>query len=194
MAVRWASKEEGIDDIWAGVSVCGACRRPVAFRLVVAGAAFDPSQVGGAIQPSQWRQCDFFPGPPQDEAPADVPAEVERVYLQAQDALRRRHLDAAATMYRKALQVALVKLHADMAGKTLAAAIRELARRGELLAALADTADAVRIDGNAAAHEVEEIDEHRARAIAELTRMLLQYLFTLPQAVQRLRASVAANA
>lgn len=97
-------------------------------------------------------------------------------------------------MYRKALQVALVKLHADMAGKTLAAAIRELARRGELLAALADTADAVRIDGNAAAHEVEEIDEHRARAIAELTRMLLQYLFTLPQAVQRLRASVAANA
>lgn len=175
----------------SGVANCNACNMPLAFVIQKAGQSINLMQYPGRIpldDPSVVISNQLFPKAPRLAAPEDVPVAVERCYLQAARSLRVRDYEAAVTMYRKTLQVALASIDASLAGGQLVGVIRALAERHAITPALAEWAHAIRLDGNAAAHEFEEIDPARAKAIGELTRMVLLYLFTLPASIERLRA------
>jgi hypothetical protein len=198
LTVQWSSVVPGDphQQKQNGVCTCNACLMPLAFRAQARTPNLKLTAIGrqvlvGTENGTDLKVVSFFPSSRVAASPEDVPPEVERVFLQALRSDGAGDVDAAVTMYRKTLQVALVKRHPEMAGKNLVVVIRSLADAGELPKALAETAHLIRLDGNDAAHDMEEISPERCGQIGQLTDMVLRYLFTMPAAVGRLQAEAA---
>lgn len=116
-------------------------------------------------------------------APADIPANAERVFLQAVDASARGHYDAAGSMYRKAIEIGTRALDEELAGKKLQSRIDALHNAGRLTSDLKDWAHLIRIDGNESVHEDEALTESEIRQLGTFTELFLTYTFTLPARV-----------
>jgi len=91
-------------------------------------------------------------------------------------------------MYRKCLDLATKELDSTLAGKKLAARIDALHARGALTEDLKQWAHAVRLDGNDAAHEEDELSIEEIKQLASFTELFLQYTFTLPAQVAKRQA------
>jgi len=117
------------------------------------------------------------------EAPESISDAVRRAFVQGLDNARRGHTDAAASMFRKAIDVATRELDPSTAGKLLAARINLLASNGKLTEDLKDWAHLIRLDGNQGAHDDEELTHAEIDQLKDFTRLFLIYTFTLPAQV-----------
>ncbi|WP_343648298.1 DUF4145 domain-containing protein [Stenotrophomonas maltophilia group sp. vghtpe118] len=116
-------------------------------------------------------------------APASVPQAVERSFVQGLDNARRGNTDAAASMFRKAIDAATRELDPSLAGKMLAKRIDLLADDGKLTTDLKEWAHLIRLDGNQGAHDDEELTAAEVEQLEEFTKLFLIYTFTLPAQV-----------
>lgn len=124
-----------------------------------------------------------YPTKATSEAPKHIPPAAERCYLQAEDNFRRGYADSAGAMYRKTLDVATKQLDPGLANKKLQSRIDALHTAGLLTDSLKDWAHNVRLDGNNASHEDDELCDEDLDQLAAFTKFFLIYAFTLPKQV-----------
>lgn len=123
------------------------------------------------------------------DAPDSISDAVRRAYLQGLDNSRRANADAAASMFRKAIDVATRELDPSTAGKPLARRIDLLSESGKLTSDLKEWAHLIRLDGNHGAHDDEELSPAEINQLQEFTRLFLTYTFTLPAQVSARKAA-----
>lgn len=165
-------------------ALCPICRKPslVLFRcqqrlvnmiaiLIETGqsAAFGEADIG--VQ-------QIFPAPPPRDDHESWPEKVRELFDGAQRAFEER-LPAAMviTSCRSILEVAATALGGS--GRVLQDKINDLLAKGVITKGLADWAHALRLDGNAAVHEVEGSRDEAGELLAFI-RLFLQVTFTLP--------------
>ncbi|MCD1593377.1 DUF4145 domain-containing protein [Thalassospira xiamenensis] len=117
----------------------------------------------------------------ESENPDHLPSDVERYFEQGVDCLRKNY-DAAGMMFRKSLEVGLGKKFPESKGR-LVERIKALSKNGSLTQDLATWADHIRLEGNDAAHD--EFTKSQAEELHEFTKLVLTYLFTLPEIAKR---------
>ena len=122
-------------------------------------------------------------------APQSVSPAVERSFVQGLDNARRGNADAAASMFRKAIDAATRELDPTLAGKLLAQRINLLADSGKLTADLKEWAHLIRLDGNQGAHDDVELTVAEIEQLEEFTRLFLIYTFSLPAQVLARKAA-----
>ncbi len=107
----------------------------------------------------------------------NLPKPILAAYAEADSCFRSRAYTAATIMCRKTLE-GLCAEH-SVAKAPLVAQLRELRDRGVIESKLFEWADALRISGNEAVHDVAvTISYEDARDILEFTNALLEYVFT----------------
>jgi len=135
-----------------------------------------------------------YPYASASEAPAHVPDNIRRFYLQGADNVRRGNWDAAGTMFRKAVDIATKVLDPDgVTSGTLEKRIDRLATKGAITNDLQDWAHEIRALGNDAAHEEEPFEEDEAKTLYSFAELFLTYVFTLPGTLAARRASPAST-
>jgi hypothetical protein len=106
-----------------------------------------------------------------------VPPSVATAYEEAARCFTVRAYAATALMCRKALE-ALIGEHKISAGN-LADALKAMRDQGLIEARLFEWADALRLTGNTAAHDVSEnISREDARDVLDFTSAIMEYVFT----------------
>lgn len=121
--------------------------------------------------------------------PADIPESARRAFLQAErNYLQNGNEDAAASMYRKALEMALKAKYPDATG-SLAKRIDDLVKMNAVPVDIGNWAHEIRIVGNDSVHEVDSIERVELEAMRGFTDAVLRYLFTLPAQVARRNVS-----
>lgn len=111
--------------------------------------------------------------------PSHLPSNVAGYYDQGTDNFRRKHWDAAGTMFRKALDVGLRQLHASNTGN-LFDRINTLPEEIGVTPAMKEWAHQIRKLGNDAAHEDEPFTGDDAKDLYSFTELFLTYAFSLP--------------
>ena len=144
-------------------AICGHCKRGVV-------ATFKANSLDG-----------ISPSPPRP--PKHTPTNVARFFEQAMDNLPN-NWDAAGGMFRKALDTGLKSKFPKMKGD-LCARIKEAAAKQKLTPELAKWSHQIRLGGNDAMHEEEPFSEKDAQRLADFTKLVLLYLFTLPGMLDR---------
>jgi hypothetical protein len=184
-SVAWTRIDQG--QIIAYLS-CPRCNMPSAAHLVQMGPSnITPESFGGDPTTAGWKIMHFWPDVPAPLVPEYVPPEIVRVYLQAERNFPMEgNEDAAGTMYRKALDIALKKIDASLTGM-LGAKIKKLAASGKLTTDLAEWSDHIRDLGNDAAHEETPLTRKELEDLRGFTEMVLRYLFTLPNMIKKRR-------
>ncbi len=109
-----------------------------------------------------------------------------RPLLSAEQNRHRKDYEGAPTMYGKALDVAFKSLP-DTEGTTLVARIKSLQDLGKIPVSLAEMAHGLRGIRNDATHGIEPFTEKEVEELAEATKLILIYLFTLPGQIASLK-------
>lgn len=122
-------------------------------------------------------------------APEGVSQTVARAFIQGVDNARHGNADAAAAMFRKAMDVATREIDQSLARKNLAPRIDALASAGKLTSDLQEWAHLIRLDGNQGAHDDDELSEEEISQLQEFTRLFLTYTFTLPSQIKAKKAA-----
>jgi hypothetical protein len=121
-------------------------------------------------------------------APANVPENIGRFYLQGLENLRAERWDAAGAMFRKALDVATKQLDVALRSLTLFKRIEALFQAGRITEAVRDWSHEIRLDGNDAVHDEEPESSEDAEAAQKFTEAFLTYTFSLPAMVAENRS------
>ncbi|RQZ18378.1 DUF4145 domain-containing protein [Burkholderia sp. Bp9031] len=87
-------------------------------------------------------------------------------------------------MFRRCLEIALKKYTPEIEAWKLEKRIDKLATEGKITKDIQAWAHRVRLDGNDALHEEEEFTKESAGELMEFTRLLLTYLYTLPEKIR----------
>jgi len=155
---------------------CGVCGEGVLVK--VNHPNIGPYVQGGIANPIAY-VVESWPKVTEQKAPLHTPDNVKSFYLQGIDSLARRNFDAAGTMFRKALDAGLRKVHPDGKG-TLEKRIDSLPDELGITPAMKEWAHNIRDLGNDAAHENEPFLEQEAKDLHSFTELFLTYAFTLP--------------
>jgi hypothetical protein len=176
---------------WAVFATCSSCHMPIALRMLnnTPNSIPNPNNYGGNIGAPNgpFQIMEIFPSQPVIDAPGSVPAGVEKAFKQAAESRRGGHYDAAAAMYRKAMEVALKGLSPEIEAWKIEKRIDKMAAEGLITNDLKDWAHELRLDGNDAVHE-DEMTKEVIDQMHSLCTFLLTYLFTLPEQVKAARA------
>lgn len=118
------------------------------------------------------------------EVPNDVPEKIGNTYEEALDNLHRGKYETSVLLCGKALDLATKGM--DAAWK-LEQRLKKLAADGKITAAMADWAQEIRIDRNAAIHDDEDFTQKDAEDIVTFTEAFLTYIYTLPALINSRR-------
>lgn len=106
-----------------------------------------------------------------------LPAPIRNAYGEALACIKAKAFTASAIMCRKTLE-GVCSEH-GVSSRTLVGGLKEMKERGIIETRLFDWADALRIAGNEAAHDVNvTVSKEDARDMVEFTNALLEYVFT----------------
>jgi hypothetical protein len=180
------------DGAWYSIfATCNACHQPIAARMRTMNGSKNlaPSNYQGNLngRGSPWVLVEIYPNALTLDTPSGIPAGVERAYIQAAASRRAGHLDAAAAMYRKAMELALKDLSPEIEAWKIEKRIDKMAKEGLITKELQGWAHELRLDGNDVLHEVEASLELTDQ-MHNLCKFLLTYLFSLPEQVKAARA------
>lgn len=167
---------------------CPSCRGPIAARIFRKSISNPISMDKLAAYPRALDEANYevkevFPTRVELGAPEAVPSAVGRSFAQAEEARVRGHLEAAGMSYRRALELALKEIGPELKG-TLEKRIDKLAEDHRLTPALAEWSHSVRQLGNEAAHDEPEPTVGDTKDLADFSRVVLEYLFTMPAKVR----------
>lgn len=139
---------------------------------------------------------DMWPKPLKPDVSEDVPADIRQCMLEAEDALISAAPRLARGAFRTVLDVATKDMvqknpkcldGSDPAKLNLNSRIDKLAKHHLITASLRDWAHTVRGITNEDVHGPGHVTKEEAEEIAEITRMILKYLYELPAAVEKMR-------
>lgn len=178
-------------------ATCGVCQGPICARATetVAGRSFSSfrervlSLVSSlaTVEELNFVLWDFHPADTGGRVPDHLPPAVEKSLLQAEKNFASEHCeDAAAIMYRRALEAALKDRYPEQKG-TLAARIDKAVANGELPRSIGEWAHEVRLVGNEAAHDEEGVQRVDLADARNFVDAILRYLFSLPGMVAQRR-------
>lgn len=168
---------------------CPNCKHPSCAMIVTRSPRTILSDLknlnGDILNNTGWTLGEFWPEPPRPVIPENLSPAVHRIYWEAESHLLLPETsgEAAAILYRKALDVGLREIDPDTS-KLLAPRIRKLANDGKLTAAIADWSDQIRQIGNDGAHDAEPPAKEDLEELRGFTEMVMRYLFTLPAMVE----------
>lgn len=174
---------------------CPKCKLPCAC-VIVAGnhISIDIDGVrssGEEIRRHGWNIGEFWPKPAGPAIPEHLPEAASRAMLQAERNFPvEGNEEAAGTMYRKAIELALKHLDPALSG-TLQKRIDALVERHMLTPDLGQWAHQIRVLGNESVHDEEPPTRDELTALRSFTSLALQYLFTLPKMVELRKAPAA---
>jgi hypothetical protein len=137
---------------------------------------------------SPWLLVSVFPDGPAQEMPDDIPEAVARAFVQADGSRLAGHWDAASSMYRKAMELALKAFSPDIEAWQIGKRIDQMAAENRITPELKTWAHELRLDGNDAVHGDEETTEEAVKNMHDFCKFLLIYLYTLPAQVARAQA------
>lgn len=179
---------------------CPRCAMPVALKMAATDNLSNTTiAIADAI--SKWQRSNGEPLPeefhlaativptPDGDAsvPNYLPETVSRAFRQAELNFKSENAEeAAAIMYRRALELAVKDQFPELTG-TLAARIKKLVDSGDLPKALGEWASEVRLVGNDGAHEVDGVTRPDLVDARGFTDAFLRYLVTMPEEVRRRR-------
>ena len=184
-----------VEPIYHALALCGHCHKPVAMTFLMIGTGAEPHNFAGDLTKAKHiRLGSMWPRSDKKKGPADTPEKVAAAYDEASESLKRGNWNSAGMMFRRALELATLQLDRGLAGKKLAARIDALAEANKVTPSMKEWAHIVRLDGNAAVHEEEEIDENTANGLQSFTETFLIYAFTLPAMVKARKPADTAGA
>lgn len=149
---------------------------------------------GVSIPNDKWRMISFWPAAQPPRIPEHLPAGIERSFMQGETNLALPdHAEAAATMFRRALDLTLKAKFPELKGD-LNKKITRLADDHIVPQSLAEWAHEVRVIGNDGAHDLEGCSQEDALAARDFVDAVLRYLFSLPGMISARRHNpVGAN-
>jgi len=172
---------------------CNACFQPVCFVIDQTtdgrrhGLHF--TQIEGDILRSDYFALTaMYPPTNIDETPRGVPDGVAKAFRQAAGCRAGGHYDAAAGMYRKAMELALKAFSPDIAAWKIEKRIDKMAAEHRITPELQSWAHELRLDGNEAVHGEDEATKEITDQMHEFCKFLLIYLYTLPVQVAEAQA------
>lgn len=178
------------------------CQKMVVFNLIK-GKHGEPGVI--VIDSAQWKITGTFPEQKRPQASELLPPKVRKCMLEAEEVLACGPANLARIArgaFRTVLDVAtkevLSQNPACHDGKkaesmTLYRRIELLTEHHLLTPALRDWAHGVRVITNEDVHTVESVAIEEAKEVAEITRMMLLYLFELPARVIHARETAEAK-
>lgn len=147
---------------------CPRCDRPI----LAVQCHYATSEEDGA-----WDEPYRLYPPPENALGLRFPPSIRNSFQEVLGCMKGKAYTAAAIMCRKTLEA--VCAEHGCSGKTLDADLKQMKDKGLIESRLFDWADALRIAGNEAAHEVGKVvTKQDATDILEFTRALLEYVFT----------------
>lgn len=171
------------------------CREMVVFNICLCLDIYNPGPVH--FVGSTW--CIWKTAPESKKAQASelLPEDVHQCMLEAEQTLIGGVAPRIARgAFRTVLDVATNEVLrqnpgclGDKTAKNLSSRIDMLAKAGLLTADLKDWAHGVRGITNEDVHTVEPVSKEEAQEIAEITRLILTYLFELPERVKLAKAA-----
>ena len=124
---------------------------------------------------------EWLPKPPEIDIPANLPKNVEDKFLQAERLSNQIDMrDPAGNTYRATLERSILHIDASLTGGNLYSKIEKLAKNGQITEDLKDFAHQIRVLGNDATHNDDDITQEELNNLRIFTRMFLMYVFTLP--------------
>lgn len=170
---------ESYRTIWYALVACETCNRAL---LYISEPTKVPLVDVFSLRDSQlvW--------PAQTHLPDFVPEPIRRCYREAA-LIKRRAPNAFANQIGRALE-ALCK-DRGTGNKPLAAALNELAEKGEIPATLARMTDLIRIIRNIGSHAGEDqVDPNHVDPIDDFFKAIVEYVYIAPRKVQELKATL----
>ncbi|UZB30935.1 DUF4145 domain-containing protein [Xanthomonas phaseoli] len=191
MAMRAVARCHIDQEKWTVMLACGGCHGILCVVVACVGD-MDWVEWHGSFSDHLARYGGYlvkmYPKAEETTCPAGVSDGVRRSFLQGGDNALRGNNDAAASMFRKALDLATRELDATLAGKTLVTRINALEAAGKLTSDLKEWAHLIRLDGNNGAHDDEELPADQIEQLRMFTELFLVYTFTLPADVRARKA------
>ena len=169
--------------IWNTLFVCRNCREGIVAKFSTARTTSSPKDCSGDPRNAGFNLDAVHPSPIQLEAPAHVPSDLAKEYVEGLENLRENKLTSAGMMFRRVLDIATKSLAPDKKDGTLYNRIVHLEKSGKITPELRDLADRIRLDGNEAVHE-ENFDVTKVTQLQEFTYLFLLYTFSLPKLVE----------
>ncbi|KAB2758000.1 DUF4145 domain-containing protein [Brucella anthropi] len=124
---------------------------------------------------------------PEPDTPGHLSAAVLKAYSTAEKNLRMEGCeDAAAVMYRRAIETAIKEKYPDLKGD-LIKRIDKLQTDNLIPEAMKDWAHEIRIVGNGGAHDIDGVTREEIVAARGFADAFLRYLISLPEEVRRRR-------
>lgn len=183
---------------------CTACSSPSLFRATdnryVVRAHF-PSFANEIVRLSQldhtivteYLRVVRFDAVLSSDIPEHLSTAVAKAYRAAEKNFRLPDCeDAAATMYRRSIDVAIRELYPDVTGN-LAPRISRLVEVGAIPSQMRDWADHIRWIGNEGAHEPEGVVRSDLEVLRKFTEAFLTYVVTMPFKVRLARGLISAD-
>lgn len=183
----------------AGGAVCRRCRQAVAVAIFAPAATFDSFNDFDAALDKLYDDpvvtltdigCEGFVvrTPNTDaEVPKFLPEATLKALIVAEKNFQLEGCeDAAAMMYRRAIETAIKTKYPEIKGLLLAR-IDKLAKQNLIPEAMKDWAHQIRIIGNDGAHEMEGVTRFEPTASRGFTDSFLRYLISLPEEVRQRR-------
>lgn len=180
--------------MWFVFGECGSCNMPVC-AMVSSRLNGNPVGFHGNLMGDTgglFQVMEIIPSPRQIHVPKDIPEAVARTFKQAAESRRAGHLDAACSMYRKAMELGLKAFSPDIEAWKIEKRIDKMAAEHRITPELQAWAHELRLDGNDAVHGDEEATADMAAQMDGLCTFLLTYLYTLPAQVAAAQARRAA--
>lgn len=136
---------------------------------------------------------DFWPKPEPPNIPAHLPESVAKAFRAAENNYQMVDgEDAAAMLYRRAIDVAIREKHPEIGG-LLAKRITALTDQGLLPPSMKAWADQIRLIGNEGAHEPEGVTKEDLTPMRGFTEAFLRYFITIPFEVDLRRGLIDAQ-
>lgn len=131
---------------------------------------------GGKLPPELFDKAEIiYPDPL--TAHESIPEEIRVTYDSAKR-IQNLNSEAFVLSIRKCIEITC-KLHGIEKG-TLAKKLEKLCQELSIPALLAEAADSIRLIGNQAAHDIEDIHPVNAQQIDDFFRVLMEYIYILP--------------
>lgn len=180
--------------------ICGHCEKPCSalvvhhsnnVQLAHSSIIYNSQNAGtlfGDVLSDGWKLVGFWPSPQKPDIPEFLPDSVCKAFTQAEKARLSPDMEeATASMYRRALEMATKELAPDFPGLTLVKRIDKLVADHRLPPAIGELSHQVRLAGNDSLHDIDGITKVEVDAMRSLTRMIVTYIFTLPQMLESAR-------
>ncbi|WP_244141526.1 DUF4145 domain-containing protein [Burkholderia gladioli] len=177
--------------LWSVIAGCPSCGDLIiahASATRFLGPGMTPGTIPGNLMEAEdkgVRIGRIWPETVESVTPEHVPPAASKAYEQGARCLSRGDFTPAAAMYRRCLEIALKNFSPDIDAWKLEKRIDKLEASGLITKDLKTWAHRVRLDGNDALHEEEEFTRESATELEEFTRLLLTYLYTLPERIRQ---------